>query len=290
MFRFPAALFSIRSIRRGPFALTWAVLMVAACQPDSPSDEAVKTEVSIQGDKSSAVDDTQVTADKPPLIAVGRASLMTAFASAADATAAGRPLPDLNKQLVGRTFTLRFPFSCDSHAGKEERSWAGWTFDQSKRTLKLFAAPERWNEAGWVKSIAGDAAYEAVEGFWIDRPWTSSEECPVSSRPDIDSVTSVPLRQTAGIAQFFAPDSPRTFQRGTRAYAHTIRVRDGEEITGRNFRLSVDGRVTGFPDGQPIRCWQDSPNLRPVCLMAVELARVAFEDSPAGNVLVEWRN
>ena len=56
------------------------------------------------------------------------------------------------------------------------------------------------------------------------------------------------------------------------------------------FSVSEWRVMASLADGQPINCWNEAPDLRPVCLMAVELARVAFEDSPAGEVLVEWRN
>lgn len=262
-------------------------LVISGCRGEAPSEQnaepaAVATE---QVPETAPVQSTEV----PPLTALGRGDLIAAFARAGDASAAGQPLPDANRQLVGRTFNLKLPFGCNGEAGKERPVWAGWTFDSKGRALKVFAAPERWTDADWVKPIAGDLPHEAVEGFWIERPWTSSEDCPAGIASSTDLAAS-DERQTMGIAQFFAPDSPRTFQRGSRPYSHTIRVRDPAEIKGRAFRLALSGRVTGFPDGQPIRCVQTSPDRRPVCLIAVELARVSFEDPRDGSVLAEWRN
>jgi len=267
--------------------LAGAAMMLAACQPEPASDQPGQTGVAAGTEQSPATTASQEVADKPPLSAAGRAELLAAFARAADAAAAGRPLPDANRQLVGRTFSLRLPFGCNGPVSKAALPWAGWTYDLRKQTLKLTATPERWSEAAWVRAIAGEMPYEAVEGFWIQRPWTSSEDCPVAST---DVVAPEAVRPTVGIAQFFAPDAPRTFQRGSRAYSHTIRVPGTEAAKVRDYRLSLGGRVTGFADGQPIHCWNEAPDLRPVCLIAVELARVAFEDSPAGEVLVEWRN
>ncbi len=265
-------------------------MMLAACQPEPASDRPGQTDVAAGTEQPPAVTATQEATDKPPLSAAGRPELIAAFARAADAAAAGRPLPDANRQLVGRTFSLRLPFGCNGPMNMTHLPWAGWTYDPRKQTLKLTATPERWSEAAWVRTIAGGMPYEAVEGFWIQRPWTSSEDCPVGSAAGAEAVAAEPVRPTVGIAQFFAPDAPRTFQRGTRAYSHTIRVPGAEALKERGYRLSLGGRVTGFADGQPIHCWNEAPDLRPVCLMAVELARVAFEDSPAGEVLVEWRN
>ena len=271
--------------------LVWAglaALMMSGCSSDVPGEHQA-TPDGAASEKVSEVAPVQPT-EATPLAPVGRVDLIAAFARAGDAAAAGRPLPEANRQLVGRTFSLKFPFGCSGEANKERPAWAGWVLDRSRQALKLSAAPERWTDAAWVKSIAGDMAYEAVEGFWIERPWTSSEECPAAKVASDSDLAASDERQTMGIAQFFAPDSPRTFQRGSRAYAHTIRVREPAEVEGRTYRLAVSGRVTGFPDGQPIHCVQDSPDRRPVCLMAVELARVSFEDPRDGTVLVEWRN
>lgn len=264
------------------------VFITSGCSSDVPGKhQAAPSDAA--SEKVPEVAPVQPT-EAMPLAPVGRVDLIAAFARAGDATAAGQALPDANRQLVGRTFSLKLPFGCNGEASKERPAWAGWALDRNRQALKLSAAPARWTDAAWVKSIASDMAHEAVEGFWIERPWTSSEECPAANVASDTGLAASNERQTMGIAQFFAPDSSRTFQRGSRAYAHTIRVRDPSEVEGRSYRFAVSGRVTGFPDGQPIHCVQDSPDRRPVCLMAVELARVSFEDPRDGSVLVEWQN
>lgn len=283
-----AAFSSIRVKRSGFFAMAGLALAIGGCRGEAPSEqtaepEAVATE---QVPENVPVKSTEVAS----LTALGRGDLIAAFARAVDTTAAGQSLPDANRQLVGRTFILKLPFGCTGEASEERSVWAGWTYDIKRRALKIFAGPERWTDADWVKPIAGNLPHEAIEGFWIERPWTSSEECPAGNAAGHTDLAASNERQTMGIAQFFAPDSPRTFQRGSRPYSHTIRVREPAEIERRAFRLALSGRITGFPDGQPIHCIQDSRDRRPVCLMAVELARVSFEDPRDGNVLVEWRN
>lgn len=278
---------SIHARRNGLLAMAGLALAIVGCSEEAPGEQKAEPEAvaTKQIPESVPVQSTE----GPSLTALGRDDLIAAFARASDATAAGKPLPDANRQLVGRTFNLQLPIGCNGEAGKERPVWAGWTFDSKGRALKVFAVPERWTDADWVKAIAGNLPHEAVEGFWIERPWTSSEGCPADIASSTDLAPSNE-RQTMGIAQFFAPDSPRTFQRGSRPYSHTIRVREPAEIEGRAFRLALSGRVTGFPDGQSIRCVQDSPDRRPVCLIAVELARVSFEDPRDGSVLAEWRN
>ncbi|MFM2282339.1 MAG: hypothetical protein RLZZ444_4570 [Pseudomonadota bacterium] len=279
---------SIRTRRNGLLAMAGLALAIGGCSGEAPGEQKAEPEavVTEQIPEIVPVQSTEVA----PLTALGRGDLIAAFARASDATAAGQPLPDANRQLVGRTFNLKLPFGCNGEAGKERPVWAGWTFDSKGRVLRVFAAPERWTDADWVKPIAGNLPHEAVEGFWIERPWTSSEECPAANVASNADLAASKERETMGIAQFFAPDSSRTFQRGSRPYSHTIRVREPAEIEGRTYRLAVSGRITGFPDGQPIHCVQDSPDRRPVCLIAVDLARVSFEDPRDGNVLVEWRN
>ena len=54
------------------------------------------------------------------------------------------------------------------------------------------------------------------------------------------------------------------------------------------YRLILEGRMSAFADGRAIRCRASSPDQRPVCIGAVQLDRVAFEDA-GGAVLSEWR-
>jgi len=272
----------------GPFAGIGLALLMIGCGPDG-SGEPRASPTGEEGEQTPATAPVQIT-EAPSLAPVSRGDLLTAFARAADATAAGLALPDANKPLVGRTFSLKLPFGCSGEAKAERPEWASWTFDRNRQALRLTATPERWTDADWVKTIAEGMAYEIVEGFWINRPWTSSENCPAGNSASFADLPVSNERQAVGIAQFFAPDAPRTFQRGGRPYSHTIRVSDPGEIEGRTYQLAVNGRVKAFPDGQPIRCVQDSADRRPVCLIAVELARVSFEDARDGSTLIEWRN
>lgn len=280
---------SICARRSGLFAIAGLALAIGGCRNEVSNKQEAEPEAVITEqvpEETTPADSSQV----PAITVLNRNDFLTAFARAIDATAAGQSLPDFNRQLVNRTFTLKLPFGCAGQASTESPAWAGWTFEPKRQALKVFAAPERWTDADWAKSIAGDLVHEAIEGFWIERAWTNSEDCPAGKAVTQADNNASKDRQTIGIAQFFAPDSPRTFQRGSRAYSHTIRVREPTQTEGRTFHLALSGRVTGFRDGQPIHCVQDSPDRRPVCLIAVELARVAFEDSRDGSILAEWRN
>ena len=234
----------------------------------------------------------------PP--ALDRWALITAAAVAADAYAAGAPAPPANAALVGRAFLLRFPFGC-----ARSDSVATLTYNAGRKTVKLSAQPELWGETPWVRALAGDIVFETAEGFWVPRSWTRSEACPASSdEPAGDALASaeappgdnvlpikpIAVRETLGLAQFFAPGASRTRQRGTRPYEFTRKYDAAARPAAQSYQFVLGGRLAAFADGQPVRCWSESAQLRPRCLIAVELGRVAFEEPASGEVLAEWRN
>lgn len=260
--------------------LVGAVVMLPACRAEQQAPAPSAT--------------SQQTQAPAPVItpvaqsALDRTGLLAAFALAADSTAGGKPLPAPNMNLVGREFAINLPIGC-SHSGQTDPNpSSNWTYQSNRRTIKLTVRPENWSHADWVRAIAGNLDYEAAEGFWIEQPWTSSEECPDSVPESAAAKPSAEEPPTVGIAQFFAADSPRTFRRGARPYTHTER-RKGDAAEARRYSLALTGRIAGFPDGQPIHCSQAHPTVRPVCLMAVEWDRIAFKDA-SGNVLTEWQN
>lgn len=223
---------------------------------------------------------------EPPL---DRRQLLLAFAAAADAAASGRAMPADNASLVGKSFAIRLPFGCAGPMKEDAKDWAGWTYNPKTKALKLTAQPEIWDSASWVHELAGELLFDAAEGFWIRRPWTSSQSCPKTANGE--AAAAVPqARNTVGIVQFFAPGSSRTLRRGGRPYAVTVKA--AQELTDapRDYGLLLSGRIVGFPDGQPIHCFNEAANLVPVCLIAVEFDRVAFEDVAYGNVLSEWNS
>src|SRR3546814_14037046 len=94
--------------------------------------------------------------------------------------------------------------------------------------------------------------------------------------------------QTVGIAQFFAPEGRRTLRRGTRPYSATVKARPGTPPTKpQGYRLVPSGRITGYPDGQPVHCWNRGAGIRPVWRVAVGFSRVAFPDPGGGPLISE---
>lgn len=304
--------------------LTASYLVLAAC---SGSDTADEPPAPRTAEPATMPEESPVSEVPKPLGPVGRASLIAAAAAAADAVAGDAPLPAANAQLVNRSFELRLLFGCDGPSTDMDQDWAGWTYDPVTRALKLVARPENWKDAVWLPEIVPGPASDAVEGFWIRRPWTAADACPPSPRLADEAAVSAPAeahpepvasagaqpnltvekppapgteaetvasdlppspRETLGIARFVPPGAARTTARGNRPYAMTSKQPEGYVGDPSGYRLVLSGRITGFRDGQPVHCWNESAAQRPVCIVAAEFDRVAFEDS-RGAVLAEWR-
>ena len=266
---------------RGVAALI-AIALLSGCQRNAPADDTPQDAPSASVSEAPAV--------VPPSLALlpaSRGDLLTAVAAAADATASGRPLPQANLRLTSRSFELRLPFGCD--AGIDGR-WGQVTLDTERAVLRVRVSPERWNKDSPIAATAGSQPVDAIEGFWIERPWTTSETCPSQVAPaaaQLSEPATVPRQQTVAIAQFFAPDASRTSQRKDRPYTYTGKVKPEDQVSG-PMHLRLTGRIAGFGDGQPVHCVQSGPAERPTCVLAVELTGVAFEAGTSGEVLAEW--
>lgn len=220
----------------------------------------------------------------PPL---DRAAVLAAAANAADAVASGAALPQSNAALVGRSFILRMPFGCRGEMTEEE-SWAGWTFNPKSRALRLTARANDLAGVEWVKQLAGAMTFDAVEGFWLRRPWTRAEQCEAGDRALSDAILAAPAQRLA-IAQFYSPEEPRTLRRGDRPYSSTVKLGEGETPSSQGYQLQLEGKLKGFPDGQPVHCVQQDPSAAPHCLIAVAFDRVAFVVTGQDQPIVEWR-
>lgn len=221
----------------------------------------------------------------PPL---SRKELIAAAGRAASAYAAGEPPPSEDAGLVGQTFRVQIPFGCNGPLDPAAQKPTAWfTYDRARRTLRISVRPQDWTKADWVRALVGESDYEAIEGFWLPRPWTTSEECPAATTGD--SQTSAQTPQTLGLAMFFGPKSSRALQRGSRPYEYVGKAPDGDApVAPKGYRLTIAGRITGFEGKEPVRCRADSPAQRPVCLFAVAFDHVSFDDPATGATLAEW--
>lgn len=254
-----------------------------------PVREPVETKADVKESKpvTQAPKIPVIPTPPPPL---DRAALLAAAARAADAVASGAPLPPSNAALIGRSFVLRIAFGCgeEGQDETEPQSWAGWTFNPKSRALRLTVRSTDLADAQWVKPLAAGIAFDAVEGFWIQRPWTRADQCTAEEGALPLAVPNGPARRLA-IAQFYSPEGSRTLRRGGRPYSSTVRLEEGRLPSPQGYQLQLEGRLSGFPDGQPVHCLQQNPAFDPRCLIAVEFERVAFVQPGVDDPIVEWR-
>ena len=227
-----------------------------------------------------------------PLSALDRADLIAAAAAAADEVAAGKPLPESNLELVNRTFELRLPFACP---GANLGKWGNWKLEAGSNVLRISFARQVWTADPLFDALAAATSHDAAEGFWMERPWTRSEDCPkqaeqsnlAATTPAGSAIDANPGARFA-LVQFFSPDSPRTLRRGNRPYTHTERLSADGGIPPHSFRVKLVGRISGFADGQPIHCVVSQPSHPPTCAASVEFSKVVLEDALSGQSLAEW--
>jgi hypothetical protein len=249
-------------------ALALAVALAsAACTRETPAEATAPAPAPT----------TVPLAPPPPL---GRADLLAAVAQAASAAAAGAPAPEAATGLAGRRFSLRLPFGC---AGPQSDAWAGFEYDAGRETLRLSARPETWTDQPWVRTLVATDGTEAIEGFWIRRPWMLMEGCPAVA-PLADAAQG---DETLGLVQVFDADGSRLARRSGRAYQATEKMSAEPRPGQGGFRLALEGRVAATELRGPIRCLAASADQRPVCLVMVEIDRVAFEDA-SGRRIAEW--
>lgn len=233
-------------------------------------------------------------APSPPL---DRAGLIAGLAQAASVHAAGSTVSG-SDPLVGRTFSLKLPFGCSGPAatGQTRDGIAHWQWGDDQTSIRLSMSPEDSLDSPLMAGAAGvsengspENTWEAVEGFWIERPWLATESCPAASLST--SITAPPTPQTVGLVALFPEGSSRLGRRNGRAYQHILRTRGDLPLTPPEggFALRLEGRIVGFPDDRAGRCVAFSPDQRPTCVAAVQLDRIAFESDASGETLAEWR-
>jgi hypothetical protein len=205
---------------------------------------------------------------------LGRLDLLNAADQTASAMAAGLPYPVEVAALSGRDFTLSLPFGCSGPSASEA---IRYSFDAETNTVRFTATPQAWTEAPWARAMISSPDVEAIEGFWVRRPWLRQEVCPVAPAPG----QSAP--ETLGLAQVFEAAGSRVPRRGKRAYEATIRLRPGQDLRSTGLRLVLSGRL----GSAPVRCRLEGAEAPPRCLILVAFDRVAFEDA-RGQVFAQW--
>ncbi len=232
-------------------------------------------------------------------LTLSRGDLVSLAAKGADALSSGAPLPPDVRGSAGRRFELLIPFGCGGpSAGTSESAF--WTYDKAQGRLRISVTPTGWQAGDW--NLGEAPGLEAIEGFWVDRPWSSSTDCPAAPEqtepaPEATENTPPPDKQpaaeperTLAVAQIFLADGTRGIRRANRPYSIVTRVAPEQFDGTRGFRLRLTGRIDRTPNGEPVQCVQPGgAQQRPACLIATVLDEVRIEDPASGEALATWR-
>lgn len=279
----PADVNSARRSRARLGAVVTPALLLLACGPKEAAPPAPPPKIEPPPAEAPKI--------VPPPPVLGRADLLAAAATAASAYASG-VVAEGADPLAGRSFVIRTPFGCTPEA-KPAPGLAGRALRAKGRSAELSLTPADWTGSPLVAAAVEAKAWDAVEGYWIDRPWLRSEACPPNAAQATDPNEEAPASspQTLGVAAVFEPDGSRFGRRNGRAYSFTVRA-EGQAppaMPAKGYRLVLEGRFAAFPDGRSIHCRAETPDQRPLCIAAAQLDRVAFEDGDTGGVISEWR-
>jgi hypothetical protein len=215
-----------------------------------------------------------------------RADLIELAENAADALTSGQDLDTVIGPSAGQRFELVLPFGCSgpNDSGPAMR----WHYDAASEALRITVEPSTWSPDQWA--LDAPTRFEVAEGFWVSRPWSSSEACPqggAAAPPDAEAIT-LP-GQTLAIAQFFAAGANRDARRDGRPYESVTRV-PAESFDGsRGFLLRVKGRLEEISRDGVVHCAQPAgAEQRPLCVIGVRMDVVAIENPAGGEVVASW--
>ena len=283
---------------------------VAACQQEPAAGN--------EADEEPVLNLPSVPKPRPP---IDRAALLAAAVEASSAMASGIPMPQSVRSLDGRQFEIRIRFGCRGPVTDLNEHWLGWSFDPEERRIRVRAMPTISSDEPLVEGI-GDERIEAVEGFFIPRPWLMAPVCPagaavqrspaeekpeadaeegdgaeereqrpeqVPDEPPVDRIGEpVPTAPRIGIAQFFTTDDPRSRRRDMRPYRAAYSLKEGEALSSQGYNLVLSGRLRALTDRGIIHCTARGPDSPPECIVSAEFLRVWIEKPDTREVIAEW--
>lgn len=239
---------------------------------------------------------TTTAAPLPPLAplqaadrVLDRADLLELAALAADAVSSGDNVPARVLDASGRRFELALPFGCSGEAAAGSEALMQWRYDEENEVLRLRVAVTRLPADTWGLAEASDDV--VIEGFWVARPWSSSDECP--PLPSVGGGDAAGSNATPdlslAVAQFLGSDTRREASRQNRPFEAVQRLPRADFAAPRGFRLTLSGRISRVPGNGPVRCVQpDEIDQRPRCVVAVTLDEVRIDNPGSGEVIASW--
>lgn len=229
-----------------------------------------------------------------------RAALLMAAARAASSAALGQDDAEQRRRLDGKRFEVRIRFGCGGEAQVQDGKAAfAVRFDEVDRMLRLRAAPDLNLDDPVVASIGGKKV-EAVEGFWLRRPWLLGEGCPALPAAEGEAAKAVaeegskepgaPPAQgyRVGIAEFFSSSDSRTARRDGRAYEAAKELGGVQQPSKSGYNLVLSGRLRQLPSGRVISCVAADPDQPPECVISAQFDRVRIESPGTREILADW--
>ena len=247
--------------------------------------------------------DTNTAAPASPLPTVeapmDRAALLATVAEAASAAALRQDDAAVQRELDGRAVEIRVRFGCTGDVTAPNAFSV--VFDETNRTLRIRAAPNLTRDDPAVAAIAGETV-EAVEGFWLPRPWLLSAGCPALPSPsrtapaDAEAAAEKPpsaaaptvATQRIGIARFFTETDSRTGRRDGRPYEAVSVLPADRQPSAEGYNLVLAGRLRQAPGGRVITCRPTAANAPPDCIVSADIDHVWVENPRTRDVLANW--
>lgn len=273
------------------------IFVVSGCKQQQPSAPELNITASDSAPKAASLPPVD-----PPL---DRQALLLAASQAASNYALNKDDSETQKKLDGKRFAIRLRFGCGGRGSKAANAPRSWSFDEKRRVLS-FKVELDVDLEQWPVAVPADASIEAVEGFWIERPWMLQAGCPRVVPAQVtgetvatdqrakraDSPQAAPempsLSATVGIAQFFLDTEARTHRREHRAYETTKVLAEGVSPSREGYDLVVAGRLRRLTDGRVIVCRIEEPGLSPSCLVSIQLDNVSIEAPGSGGTVATW--
>ena len=256
-------------------------MMTGACQRQAEDPTANQAEMPANGV-------TNIAEALPlPAPAMDRGAFLAAVARAASAHTAGTDDGKAQAELDGRRFAIRLRFGCSGPAVPGSDEPLRWSISEDKASFEVRATPDLSLDSEPFEGIP-DETIEAVEGFWLTRPWLMIDACP-ANRAAPPATAATPAR-LVGIAQYFTSEDSRVGHRSGRSYVSVEKVASAAELPDSGLVLLLEGRLRTWPGGKVIRCTGAGSASQPVCVAAARLDRAAFVRPDDGSVLAEWRS
>ena len=271
--------------------------VAAGCRADPVANDTAENVQNDAGEKNLADAAALPTISQP----LSRRELLLAAAEATSDFAAGMDDTERQRELDGRPFSLAIRF-CE---GDTDEALFRSSFDEESRVVRLEVRPDIDASSPLIQQLK-ERAIEAVEGFWIRKPWLLEPACPTmapagpTTEPPNAEVGGEPSTETMqeqaegrpqwvpriGIAEFHDQTSDRSARRGNRPYEVTKRLPEGARMGPVD--MVIQGRLRALTTGKVIVCTGGSASMPPSCIISARVDAVSLRQT-GGDVLGEWR-